>query len=348
MKTKYIFLIAMGLVAVSIFSQTRDDIRVYVAPVVATPEQAAYFRENFIMETIGAGYSIAETADEADYTLNLEVKPNMILYDDGTEEPAPPDEDQFILSIALLDNENNTEIVAFAFPFTELEEMNQFNLFLLYEAMANVPLTKLSAIEIVEESEAWRNKWLYLRAAFSYPIMFYQLKLDPVWGNCIVDPDDPNYRHTTLDHKVRPIPGFLFGLEFQYLNWMSTELVFEMSFGDPVQNSFVPGIGLQLKFPIKPSSYFMLEPYLAISSTLNTSNTYAKYPNFEVGGGFQFGVKGGSMGAFVIDASFMYSIGEIVTYNNSTKYPEPKYVHWNHWTVGLSVGYKIGFFDRLK
>jgi hypothetical protein len=347
MKTKYIFLIVMGLAAASIFSQTRDDIRVYVAPVVASPEQATYFRENFIMETIGAGYAVAETADEADYTLNLEVKPNMILYDDGTEEAAPPDEDQFILSISLLNNEEKTEVVAFAFPFTELEDMNQFNLFLLYEAMANVPLTKLSGVEAVVESDAWRNKWIYLHAAFSYPIMFYQLKPEGLMGNSIYDPTDPR-KHNELDHKVRPMPGFSFGLEFQFLNWMSTELVFEMTFGDPVQNSFVPGIGLQLKFPIKPSNYFMLEPYLAVDSSLNTSNTYAQYPFFGVGGGVQFGVKAGSMGAIVIDANFIYSIGEIITYNTNTYYTSPDRIHWNRFVVGLSIGYKIGFLDRQK
>jgi hypothetical protein len=337
----------MGFAAASIFSQTRDDIRVYVAPVVASPEQAVYFRDNFIMETIGAGYAVAETADEADYTLNLEVKPNMVLYDDGTEEQAPPDEAQFILTISLLNNEENTEVVAFAFPFTELEEMNQFNLFLLYEAMANVPFTKLSGIEIVEESDAWRNKWIYLRTAFSYPIMYYQLKPDGLLGSTsIYKPSTLEY--SQLDHKVRPMPGFTVGLEFQFLNWMSAEVIFDMTFGDPVSNSFLPGIGFQLKFPIKPSTYFMLEPYVAINSTLNTSNTYAKYPFLGVGGGFQFGVRGGNMGAFVIDANFIYSIGEIITYNNNSNFPEPKLIHWNHWTVGLSVGYKIGFFDRQK
>jgi hypothetical protein len=347
MKTKNIFIIVMILMSVSIFAQTRDDIHVYIAPVVARADQAVYFMDNFTMETAGAGYNITSNASEADYTLKLEVRPNMILYDDGTEEQAPPDEKQFILNLALLDNEENNEIVAFGFPFSELDEMNEFNLYLLYEAMANVPLTKISGEYIApfeQEPEYWRNKWVYLRTAFSYPIISYQLKSEGLEGGLGIYNDDGG--HSELNHIVRAVPGFVVGVEFQFLNWMSAELNFEMMFGDPVANSFIPGIGAQIKFPIKPSNHFMLEPYLAINSRLNTSSTYAKYPFLGLGGGFQFGVKGGNMGAFVIDANFIYSIGEVVTFNNNSGFPNPAQIHWNSWTVGLNVGYKVGFFNR--
>jgi hypothetical protein len=275
----------------------------------------------------------------------------MILYDDGTQELAPPDEKQSVLYITLLNNEENSEVVTFGFPFTELNEMDEFNLYLLYEAMANVPLTKFAGeFELPEpEPDYWRNKWIYLRAAFSYPIISYELKSEGLhYGVGIYnqDPGTGEIKFSELDHKVRATPGFIVGLEFQFLNWMSAELDFEMMFGDPVGNSFIPGIGAQIKFPIKPSDRFMLEPYLAFSSILNTSDTYAQYPFFGLGGGFQFGVKAGSMGAFVIDANFIYSIGEVITNNTNKEFPKPSQIHWNSWTVGLSVGYKIGFFNR--
>jgi hypothetical protein len=338
----------MILMSVSIFAQTRDDVHVYIAPVVARADQAAYFMDNFTMETAGAGYSVTENVSEADYTIKLEVKRNMILYDDGTEEQAPPDEKQFILSLTLLNNEENNEVVSFGFLFTELEEMNDFNLYLLYEAMANVPLTKFFGDYTPYEPEPdhWRNKWLYLNAAFCYPITSYELQSEGLQGGMAIYDDKGN--PSKLDHIVRAIPGFKVGMEFQFLNWMSTEVDFELMFGDPVEYSFIPGIGVQLKFPIKPTDRFMLEPYLAANSRLNTSSTYAKYPFFGLGGGFQFGVKAGSMGAFVFDANFIYSIGEVVTHNNDNQFPKPALVHWNTWTVGLSLGYKIGFFNRNK
>jgi hypothetical protein len=265
------------------------------------------------------------------------------------EELAPPDEKQSVLYITLLDNEENAEVVTFGYPFTELEEVDDFNLYLLYEAMANVPLSKFADDWEPPEVEPdhWRNKWVYLHAAFSYPIVTYQLSPQGLLGgNSIYKDDGGIIDRSELDHKVRAVPGFLVGVEYQFLNWMSAELVFEMRFGDPVSYSFIPGIGLQLKFPIKPSDRFMLEPYLAVSSILNTSDNYVQYPFFGLGGGFQFGVKAGNMGAFVIDANFIYSLGEVITHNTNKSFPMPEQIHWNSWTVGLSIGYKIGFVNR--
>jgi len=91
MKNTWVLILWLVL-AVSVSAQTRKDVKIYIPPVRAEAEQAAYFMENFSMETRGAGYTLTETPDDADYSLLLEVKPNMIIYDDGTEEPAPPDE----------------------------------------------------------------------------------------------------------------------------------------------------------------------------------------------------------------------------------------------------------------
>ncbi|MDR3020726.1 MAG: hypothetical protein LBU66_07470, partial [Treponema sp.] len=133
-------LVFIGLLSVTtaIFAQTREDIQVHVLPVTGTPEQAAFFRDNFEMEIKGAGYTTTYIATEADYLFQLEVKPNMISYDDGTQEQAPAEEGQFLLHLTLIRNEDRTEMVAFSFPFTQLEEMYDFNLKLVYEAMANV------------------------------------------------------------------------------------------------------------------------------------------------------------------------------------------------------------------
>ena len=141
MKNTWVLILWLFL-AVSVSAQTRKDVKIHIPPVKADAEQAAYFHENFSMETRGAGYSLAETPDDADYSLLLEVKPNMIIYDDGTEEAAPPDEKQFILQIDLVRNEDGANMVTFSFLFNNVNEMYDFNLYLLYEAMANIPMTK--------------------------------------------------------------------------------------------------------------------------------------------------------------------------------------------------------------
>jgi hypothetical protein len=331
---------AVGMTA---FSQTRDDIKVYIAPVAGDPEQAAFFHDNFTTETIGAGYTVTENAKEADYTLKMEVKPNMILYDDGTSDLAPPDEKQSVLQISLVRNEDKSELVAFTFAFDTVDEMYDFNLYLLYETMANVPLTKLGD---TEKDNRWRNKWLYLRASFDYPITFYQLK-EPkaLWGGGSGNANDADRWHN-LDHRINPFPAVTLGLEFQYLNWMSSELNFNLSFSDPMSASFIPAIQFEQKFPIKPSDYFMIEPYMAVSMPVDTSANNVRFPKLGLGGGIQLGVKGGSMGSIFVDVNYIYYLGDVVIKNNSSYYPYPPEIRYNRFVVGIGIGYKAGFFDR--
>jgi hypothetical protein len=343
MKKRILPLLVFMAVGAAAFTQTRDDISVYIAPVVADPDQAAFFHDSFTTETMGAGYKITEKAKEADYTLNLEVKPNMILYDDGTEEPAPPDEKQSVLQISLLRNEDKAEIVAFSFAFDTTDEMYDFNLYLLYETMANVPLTKLGGIE---KDDRWRNKWLYVRASFDYPITFYQLN-NPgaLWGGGNGDISDAERWHN-LDHRISPFPAVTFGLEFQYLNWMSSEINFNLSFSDPMSTSFIPSIQIEQKFPVKPTDYFMIEPYIAVSFPANTSVNSLKFPQAGLGGGVQLGVRGGSMGAIFVDVNYIYYLGNVIIKNDSSYYPYPSEIQYNRFVVGIGIGYKAGFYDR--
>jgi hypothetical protein len=334
--------LALFTLVLPAFAESREDIQVYIAPVVASPDQASYFRENFTTETIGAGYAVTQDAKEADYTLNLEVKPNMILYDDGTVEQAPPDEKQYILHITLMENEENTEVVAFSFAFTTTDEMYDFNLYLIYEAMANVPMTKEGTGVII--TDFWRNKWLYLRASFDYPITFYQLK-EP---NVLMG-DSPHNPIIPLEHKISPFPAVSIGLEFQYLNWMSTELSFNLSFADPFGHSFIPAIQIEQKFPIKLSSNFMIEPYAAVSFPVSTTIESIQFPKLGVGGGVQLGVRGGEMGAFFVDINYIYFLGDVIVKNPWVDYyPDPDRIKYTRFVIGLGVGYKIGFFNRQK
>jgi len=343
MKKTYILIILLVLAA-SVFAQTRADVKIYIPPVKANTEQAAYFQKNFAMETIGAGYSLSENPNDADYSLMLEVKPNMILYDDGTEEQAPPDEKQFVLQVRLVKNEDGVEVVAFAFPFTNVDEMNDFNLYLLYEAMANVPFTKLKDIVVAEENDFWRNKWLYVRASFDYPITFYEL-LEPIY---VIDNSTSPPRTKNLNHNILPFPAVTLGIELQYLNWMSTEIDLHICFSDPLSNSLIPTIIIEQKFPIKPGKIFMLEPYLAVSLPMETSSAVKQFPRWGVGGGFQLGVRGGNMGAFFVDINFIYFPDEVIMKSPDFPTFTPEDIHYRRFIVGLGIGYKIGFFNRNR
>ena len=327
------------------YAQTRDDIHIYIPmPIGGTSEQQMYFHENFIMETMAASYAVTESADEADYTLNLHIKQNMILFDDGTEEPAPPDEDQYVITLLLVRTEDNVDIVQFDFPFTELPEMYEFNLFLIYQAMANVPLTKLVG---GIEDDHWRNKWLYLRASLDFNIPVFTPDKDHYYMA-----HDAGIPIKTPLHHLMPIgPGLTVGLELYFLNWMAVELDLALVFGNV--NS-VPGIGIAfnrdpvgtfdvvLKFPIKPASHYMIEPFAGAAFPVALIGT--NLPSLGIVGGIQIGIKAGSMGAFIVNVRGEYDLGKAHVLEPGTGSTES--INWSRFVLGVGVGYKIGFVNR--
>ena len=359
MKIRRVFFALLIAATTSAAAQSREDVHIYIPLVVAVdPMQADFFQKNFAMELAAAGYSVTQNVLEADYSLRLRVRPNMTVYSDGTSEPAPPDEHQYILQINLIRNSDNAQIVSLSFGFTELEEMYNHNLSLIYQTMANVPLSKSGDGKTLvkfmvgkdeERDDWWRNKWLYLRMSFDYPITYDEIiKSEEEFhkGEFIYEGDNREnpIRYSRITSKIIPMPGATVGLEVQFLNWMSLEANFEFRYA--YGKDFVSGIGAQLKFPLKPSAHFMLEPYAAGVIATNIDDEFLKSFRYAVGGGVQFGVKGSAKGAFFFDASYLHSLAPVVTDNPDTYFTNPVELHWKRFAIGLSVGYKIGFVNR--
>ena len=339
-----------------------DDILIHIAPVIATAEQAAFLQEQFEAEAAAGGYNLTRNRNDADYILNLEVRPNTILRNDGTESPAPSGEKRYRLNFTLDRNEDNIEIVAFSFLFTELNEINAYIPYLFDEAMAIVPaasrqdtvkeIVRVEEVEVVrqvlvEEPVSWRNKWLYLRVSADVPVNYYKVKPGGLLNGSHIYNEEPP-RQSRLDDQFIMVPGATVGLEVQFLNFMSAAVNFEMRFADVSDYALIPGASLQLKFPIKPARHFMLEPYIAGSYSMNMAEHSVSFPAFAVGGGFQFGVKGGNNGALFLDVNYMHSLGEVRAKNIVENYPKPDELHWDRFVIGLGIGYKIGFIDRRR
>ncbi|MDR1636507.1 MAG: PorT family protein [Treponema sp.] len=112
------------------------------------------------MEIAAANYGMVYTPEEADYTMQLNV----------TEEEDPEVEGGIssVLTISVIRNKDNYKVVEFAWGYVNLEEMYQWNLYLVYNALANVSLSKLEEAKApepvvpVDPSASWREKWLYL------------------------------------------------------------------------------------------------------------------------------------------------------------------------------------------
>ncbi|GMO52122.1 MAG: hypothetical protein Pg6C_17480 [Treponemataceae bacterium] len=343
MKLKRLPIIIFLCLGTFLYTQTRDDITVYLAPCTGgTVKERAFFDSNFKMEIGAAGYTLKDEEKGADYMFKTKIENNLIVYSDGTS--AAVTDNPFLLTITLVRNADKVEIVQFSYPFSKIDDMNQFNLYLVHQALANVPLTKLTS---VPDTNYWRNKWVYLRASFDYPITFYALQGANAIVNRTAAPGQPNT--ITYDNKVAAYPGASAGIEFQFLNWMSVEGIAQLNFGDPIGMTFIPVLGMEFKFPLKPSRHFMIEPYAAARFPMatTTANQIVEFPALGAGGGVQFGVKGGEMGAFFIDMNFIYYIGEVMMKHGYSSDWTPATLIFHRYVVSFGIGYKIGFFNRI-
>jgi len=359
MKIRCIFGALIIAAAAFAAAQSRDDVRIYIPLVVAVdPMQADFFQKNFLMEITAAGYTVTENVMDADYSMRLRVRSNATVYSDGSSSPIPPGDHKYTLEINLVRNSDNSQVVSLSFGFSELEEMYNHNLSLVYQTLANVPLNRSDDKTLVkymvgqneDRDDWWRNKWLYVRASLDFPISYYQLQPEGLHDSTYTydGPRENPARYSRITHQIIPMPGATIGVELQFLYWMSLEANFEIRIGDAVGLAFVPGIGVQLKFPVKPSSHFMLEPYAAgVVSTYVKDNSPIS-PRYAIGGGVQLGTRCGRMGAIFFDASYLHSLAEVVTNNPDPIFTQPETLHWKRFVIGLSLGYKIGFINRSE
>jgi hypothetical protein len=356
MKIRRIFWCLCIATAVSAAAQSREDVRIFIPLVVAVePMQADFFQKNFAMEIAGAGYTVTENVLEADYSLRLRVLSNATVRGDGTSQPAPPGQDQYTLQITLLRNSDNSQVVSLSFGFSELEEMYNHNLSLVYQTLANVPLSRGGDDKTVvkfmvgkdgERVDWWRNKWVYLRVSADYPINYYQIQSDGLYDDDFIYEGSASAptRYSRITPQIVAMPGATVGVEVQFLDWMSLEANFVARFWDLAGFAFMPGVGVQLKFPIKPSTYFMIEPYAG--GVISTNSIDGSFSRYSVGGGAQFGVKSGDAGIVFFDANFMYPLDEAVTFNADDHFTKPQILHWKQFVIGLSIGFKTGFGNR--
>jgi hypothetical protein len=333
---RYLLIVILTQTALVLFAQSRNDVEVFLAPATGgTEEQQAFFYENFKMELTGANYAVVDDQKSADYSMNLKITQEIEDGADGTVQ-----EIINILSVSLIDNKDGHEILQFSWAFQNLEEMYEWNLHLIYQAMANVPLTKIT---VVPETDHWRNKWLYIcgYGGLNLTFGFYDS------GNEI--------SFQNRDYTFYPGPLFGLGLEFQFLNFMSAE--FELlgsPYGiDPAHSAVIFGMPLLLKFPLKPSKHFMLEPYGGIQFNASSEGSIIP-PLVSWVGGFQYGIKAGERGAITLDIRAVGDTGttnlfppaEAPHYSSNTN---PKtYKGIDRFQLQILIGFKAGFYNRGK
>jgi len=348
---KTLFFTVLLLLAISSFAQDIPNRYIFIEGTAEKAEHYDFFLRNFQMEAAAAGYTVTESKEEASHTVLFNVGPN-------TKTDSNEDDNLYVIKISLVSNADDFEILFFDFFFTDLDEMYVHNRNLFQTATLNIPpFTEDDMIVIEPLDNRWKNKWIYFRLSFDYPITFYLLQNDGLIGERGLyygDFNDPA-RVTPIGHEIMAMPGLTAGLEFQLLNFLSLELNFQMSLGDTRDNKFINmAAGAELKFPIKFKNT-MLVPYGAFTYPLKKSDIFTEFPLYAVGGGIQFCARGGKHGAFFVDIKYMFSFSDAVMKNpylvygeNKQLAPNPSEIHYKRSVIGIGIGYKIGFFNKKE
>jgi len=332
------FIVFLVLTGAPLFAADSQNMTIGIQGFGNRVDQVTFFREAFMAEAAAAGFKIAEQFDfkYADYGIRFDITPNTNV-----------NEQQFIFTISLVRIKDLATMVAATYAFNELEEMVPYTQYLFFRIVANIP-----GYGTARENSAWKNKWLYLRLSFDYPITVYELQSNGLAGGAAVykgeDINDPANDIMLLDNKVMALPGATLGLECQFLDWMSAELGVSVAMEELFSKNYYYTMTaeLELKFPIK-TTYLMFEPYAAASYPFLIPDRFAEFPRFSVGGGLQLGFRGGSLGAFFVDINYMHSFQQAVMNNPfGEQYPNPDKIYYRRFLVGLGVGYKIGFLNR--
>jgi len=308
------------------------------------------FKNALTVEAKAAGYQVTDDLDKSKYNIKFTVEFDRI-----------EQKSKFVVS--LIKVADSSVIVTMEYFFADEEEMLLYGQLVFFMLMSNLP----EDVTAAPEDDSWRNKWLYFNISFDYSLMFMALQPEGLIGGIGVY--DGEYTNPTrvgpLDNKIVPTFGIGFGIEFQFLNFMSIEphaQIFreEIKLDNIMYNAL---FSVKLNFPLKFLKSLVITPYgIAAYSMRFPENEdedeeiFDNYPEFIFGGGIQFAVKAGKSGAIFFDVSYMYVNDDLKMKNQFRNtedpkynyYPEPEFIHYNNFNISFSIGYKFGLFNRKR
>jgi len=348
--------------------------RIFIDGTAPRSEQMVFFIQNFSMEMNALGYNIVGNKDDADYIFKFNVIENMIMYADGVSRRAPTGEPSWFIQISLIVKKTENELISFSFPFTELEEMYEYNQYLFYRVMINIPLENSQNggggdnIVVGLYDTRWQNKLLYITITADYKISYFQLKENGLYREAGVYKDgiDPNSdrfkdgqltegEYTLYHNNVYALASLTLGVEYQFLNFLSAEAAFGAYLGQSVEKKWHEELifnletGIKIKYNFKRPN-FMASPYAGFNFPISIKNDFLEFPKISIGGGIQIAFRATTNSAFYVNAGYQHFLGDVIAKNSMAAhgYPQPDKIHFKHFTFSVGGGYKYGFFDRKK
>jgi len=372
MKRAVFFIIFLSLAAASFAQEDEKNRPLFIEGVAQREDHMEFFLGSFTKEARDSGYIVTETKAQAAHTVKFEIT----TLDEATQLELE-DFNQYNIKISLLRNSDDFEIIGFDFTFTELMEMFVNIVGMFRNAVLYIPIPRMEDPAIAREmNNRWKNKWLYIRLSFDYPMTFYMLQSEGLFEGVALyanpyeefdaDGNPKPDRVSPIDHVIMAMPGATIGFEFQFLPFVSLEANFQASMGDTRDNYFINmAVGAELKFPIKFNKVplfqnIVIAPYGAFVYPLDfgvegmgISKIFSEFPLFSFGGGIQVSAPGGKHGAFFVDVKYLLCLTDAVMKNpyldyseENQLYPEPAVIHYKRHVIGIGVGYKFGLIDR--
>jgi hypothetical protein len=301
----------------SLFPAMAEDIRnvyVWVAPVEGGSDtEKQYFYDNIRMELAGAGYNLTESRENSDFYMNIRV-----VHEENDGVPVN------YVNLGLYDSRTENEIITLSWDYDKLEDMDIWNLYLVFQTMANAPIAKSVVVPGGElpspaEAPAWYSKWLWIGAAGGVDYFSDRPHLD--------------FRLTAgLDFSG--FMGFDAGLGYQanfplFVDWIEDEYYHEIE-----QSLILP---IRLRFLIKTEG-LLVEPNGGIQFQLHFPGSYSTAMEHRIReeslillpailGGLDFRAKLGA-GALGFGPRMIYDL-ETAAFG-----------------FGFTLGYQFGFFPK--
>jgi hypothetical protein len=303
-------LLAMWIIPVfAVYAQNRTDITVFLAGTAGgSAEERAFFDQNLKMELTNA-YLLAENADTADYV----IYPTITYSNDD-----PPKS----LGIRLVRVEDKREIIQTGIVFLNTEDTYTWNLWLIFQAMANAPYVEKEELppEGLAPYNYWRDKWLYFGLSAFY---------------------NPQVIDSTYQAPFTSFGGML-AVELQFLNFLSVEAGVRSD--TLYYRDIADGMRLNLAFPaslkviFKPGKDLMIEPHAGVAFNLPLHEKIV-VPLFTPFAGVQLGIRFFALGALFLNAELWYDSGPV-------EYIAERPVKGDRWQMLIGAGLKLGVFNR--
>jgi hypothetical protein len=322
-------------------AQSRGGFIIYVAPASGgTIEDRDFFYQNIEMELLGASYEITRIEEDADYTFSIFIT--------GVENEENPSLSLYILTLVLIDNANGQEMVRLGWEYQYREEMYEWNLYLIYQALANLPIRTVNTEVVSGETGALWEKVLYLGLRAGFLANFFSVRKTV---NYEAGQSQAFGFEGALVMELRPFRFFSFQGEviFAVDAFNAGKQIVRNNqsiYSSENFTTFSLAFPLLIKLPLKMGDFtlsFYGGAYYVL--TLGTggeeeSQSMKMAPPVGLTLGVDLGFRAGP-GEFFIDLRYGADLG-------ATRIGDGGGVSYTRQRGGVSVGYKIGFWNRNK